>query len=186
VREDQFTQELRREHHETVGRLDARGLGVAVDLVAESSDYDPQSAAISSAFTAAFLDYYHGDLKFGQGKTYRVLNDEAGNAWDWKHRVPNPGGGETTNPFPNTGIDLAHAMGYNPHLRVLVLNGLYDLATPFLATESMVDHLGLEKELRSHLGMKYYPAGHMMYVHEPSLARFKADVGAFIDQTSRR
>jgi hypothetical protein len=35
----------------------------------------------------------------------------------------------------NTGLDLAHALVYNPHLRVLVLNGYYDLATPFLATE---------------------------------------------------
>jgi carboxypeptidase C (cathepsin A) len=86
----------------------------------------------------------------------------------------------------NTGLDLAHALVYNPNLRVLVLNGYYDLATPFLATEYMVSHLGLEKDLRSHVEMKYYDAGHMMYVHEPSLKKFKEDVGAFIERTSGR
>jgi carboxypeptidase C (cathepsin A) len=180
VHEAQFTQELRREHHETVGRLDARFLGVSFDLLGEEADYDPQSAAISSAFTAAFLDYLHGDLKFGIGKTYNVTAFNIGGQWDFKHRAP---GVPFPLPVPDTALDLAHAMGYNPNLKVLVLNGLYDLATPFLATESTFDHLGLEKSLRDHVQMKYYEAGHMMYVHEPSLKQFKADIAAFYDST---
>jgi carboxypeptidase C (cathepsin A) len=185
VRESQFTQELLREHHEAVGRLDARFLGVSFDPLAEDTPYDPQSAAISSAFTAAFLDYYHRELKFGQGKTYNIENDAIGAAWDFKHRPP---AGGALFPFPlpiaNTGLDLAHALGYNPDLRVLVLNGYYDLATPFLATESMIDHLGLSKEQRAHIQLKYYDAGHMMYIHEPALKLFKSDVAAFYDATT--
>ena len=77
-------------------------------------------------------------------------------------------------------------MIYNPNLRLLVLNGLYDLATPFFATESMIDHLGLPAELRSHIEMKYYPAGHMMYLHEPSLKAWKADIAAFIDHATHK
>jgi carboxypeptidase C (cathepsin A) len=184
VRESQFTQELRREHHETVGRLDARFLGGDFDPLAEDAQYDPQSAAIGSAFTAAFLDYYHRELNFGQGKSYVILNPAVGGAWDWKHRPP-VGGFFFPIPIPNTGLDLAHALTYNPNLRVLVLNGLYDLATPFFATESMIDHLGLDKEVRGHVQMKYYDAGHMMYVHEPSLKQWKTDIGAFYDSTSR-
>jgi carboxypeptidase C (cathepsin A) len=178
VRESLFTQELLREHHETVGRLDARFLGVTFDPLSEDSEYDPQEAAISSAFTAAFLDYFHGELKFGQGKTYRIENDAVGAAWDFKHRAP---GLPFPIPVPDTALDLAHALGYNPNLRVLVLNGLYDLATPFFATEVVMDHLGLEKQLRSHVQSKYYEAGHMMYVHEPSLKQMKTDVAAFYD-----
>jgi carboxypeptidase C (cathepsin A) len=181
IRETQFTQELLRGHHETVGRLDARFLGVSFDPLAEDSDYDPQSAAISSAFTAAFLDYFHGELKFGQGKTYKIEDDAISSVWDFKHRAP---GVPFPIPVPDTALDLAHALGYNPHLRVLVLNGLYDLATPFFASESMIDHLLLEKELRSHLQLKYYEAGHMMYIHEPSLKQMKADIAAFYDSTS--
>ncbi len=83
----------------------------------------------------------------------------------------------------NTGPDLAAAMGTNPHLKVLVLNGYYDLATPFFATEYMFDHLGLSKELASNIEMKYYEAGHMMYIHDASLKMFKADVAGFIQRT---
>jgi carboxypeptidase C (cathepsin A) len=180
VRESQFTQELLREHHVTVGRLDARFLGPSFDLLGEDSDYDPQSAAISSAFTAAFFDYLHRELKFGEGKTYHVESDAIGGNWDFKHK---PAGFFIALPVANTSLDLAHAMGYNPNLRVLVLNGYYDLATPFLGTEETFDHMVLEKDQRSHVQMKYYEAGHMMYVHEPSLKQFKSDVGAFIDAT---
>jgi carboxypeptidase C (cathepsin A) len=67
----------------------------------------------------------------------------------------------------------------------LVLNGTYDLATPFLATEYMMAHLGIAPALRPHIIMKYYDAGHMMYLNEPSLVRMKSDVAAFIEATDR-
>ncbi len=181
VREAQFTQELLRDHHETVGRLDARFLGVAFDPLAEESGYDPQAAAISAAFTATFMEYLHGELKFGQGKTYNVEADGIGGQWDFKHK---PAGFPFPLPIANTTIDLAHAMGYNPNLRVLALNGYFDLATPFLGTEMMFNHLLLEPGLRSHIQMKYYQAGHMMYLHDPSLKALKSDVAAFYDATT--
>ncbi len=187
VREQQFTQELLREKRETVGRLDARFLGFTFDPLAENAAYDPQSAAISAAFTAAFLDYYHGELKFGIGKTYKISNNEVGASWNFSHRPPGtPTSGFAARPAPvtNTTLDLAHALGYNPNLRVLVLNGYFDLATPFLATEYAMSHIGLTPELRSHIEMKYYEAGHMMYIHPASLEKFKADIAAFYDRTT--
>jgi len=187
VREPQFAQELLRDKRETVGRLDARFLGFTLDPLAENAAYDPQSAAISAAYTAAFLDYYHGELKFGMGKTYKIGNNEVGMNWDFKHRAPGQGGGgfaARPAPVTNTGLDLAHALGTNPNLRVLVLNGYFDLATPFAATEYVMNHLGLDKELRSHIEMKYYEAGHMMYIHPASLEKFKADIAAFYDRTT--
>ncbi|MBV8203250.1 MAG: peptidase S10, partial [Acidobacteria bacterium] len=183
VRPTQFTQELLRDHHQTLGLLDGRFTGGAIDPLAEDSDYDPQSAAINPAFTAAFLDYYQGELKFGQDKTYRMLNLDANQAWDWHHHAEGYG---SLLPMPDTAPDLAHAMVVNPHLRVMTLNGIYDLTTPYLATDSMMDHLGLDKEAHVRIQSKYYEAGHMMYVHEPSLKQFKADIAAFIDSTSHR
>ena len=179
----QFSQELLRQHSETVGRLDSRFLGLSLDRLAKEADYDPQEAAISAAYTAGLLSYFNEELKFGQGKTYQIGNDETWKFWEWKHQPPGspfpiPG-------FPNTGLDLAHALTVNPDLQVLVLNGLYDLATPFFATEYMVSHLGIEKKLQPHIQMKYYPAGHMMYVQDQSLKDFKRDIAAFIDATDR-
>jgi carboxypeptidase C (cathepsin A) len=182
VDEGKYTQELMRQKGVTVGRLDARFTGPTLDILSKEADYDPQSAAITSAYTAAFLSYYNEELKFGQGKTYQVLNYDIGRSWDFKHKVP---GAEFPLPMVNTIPDLAHAMTVNPNLRVLAQNGTYDLATPFFATEVMMNALGLDKNLRKHVEMKYYPAGHMMYVDEPLLKAFKADVAEFIDRTSR-
>ena len=182
VSEGEFTAELLREHSEVVGRLDARFTGVALDRLAEEAHEDPQATAISGAFTAAFLNYLHEDLKFGQGKTYKVEAD-LWRDWDWKHK---PAGAHFPFPgAPNTGIDLAHAIATNTALRVLVLNGYYDLATPFFGTEYTMDHLGLEKKLRGNVEMKYFDAGHMMYLHPPSLVKFKAAVAGFIKATDR-
>lgn len=181
VTESEYTQELRREHGETVGRLDSRYTGVTFDPLAKDAEYDPQSASISAAYTAAFLDYYHRELNVPADRDY-VVSARAFESWDWKHRVP---GERHPLPMVNTGPDLARALAFNPDLRVLVLNGVYDLATPFFATEYMISHLGLAPALRSHVVMKYYDAGHMMYLNEPSLTRMKADVAAFIDGTTR-
>lgn len=183
VAEGEFTQELLRQHHETVGRLDARFRGLTLDVLAKEADYDPQSAAISSAYAAGFLDYYYRELKFPRDKTYNISADVY-RTWDFKHKLP---GARFPIPGPtNTGPDLAHAMTTDPNLQVLVLQGYYDLATPFLATEYMMSHLGLEKPLQPHIEIKYYEAGHMMYIHPPSIEKFRADVVAFIDRTSRR
>ena len=182
VSEPQFTQELLREHREVVGRLDARFTGLAFDPLAEKAQNDPMTAAVGGAFTAAFLDYYHRELGFPKDRDYRVMVP-AWKSWDWKHRVI---GADSTLPQPmvNTAPDLARALGLNPHLRVLVLNGYFDLATPFLATEHTVSQLGLPAELRSRIVMKYYEAGHMMYLHEPALVAMKADIAAFIRESA--
>jgi carboxypeptidase C (cathepsin A) len=135
---------------------------------------------LSAAFTAAFLDYYHGDLKFGQDETYRVTNFGIGDKWKWTHR---PIGRDGDQPIVNSGVDLAQALVQDVNLRVLVLNGYDDLATPFSATEYMMSHLGVPPGTSARIQMKYYEAGHMMYVHPTSLNQVKVDLDGFIDST---
>ena len=89
-------------------------------------------------------------------------------------------------PMVNTIPDLAHAMTVNPNLRVLTQNGTYDLATPFFATEAMMNALRLDKNLRSHIEMKYYPAGHMMYIEKSSLAKLKKDLTRFVQGSVKK
>ena len=181
VSEVEFTHELLKARRLTVGRLDGRFVGPTLDLLAKDADYDPQSAAISAAFAAAFLDYYHGELKFGQGETYRTTNFGIGEKWKWTHHTAHG-----DQPLVNSGVDLAEALTKDASLRVLVLNGYYDLATPFSATEYMMTHLGVPAALGARVQMQYYEAGHMMYVNPPSIAKLKRDLDAFIDSTARR
>ena len=180
VSENAFDHELLKARGQTVGRIDARFVGATFDPLAKEAEYDPQINAIRFAYSGAFLDYYHRDLNFGAGKTYLTTNFAIGGKWKWEHHAP--GGGLQM--AVNTGYDLARALVEDPHLKVLVLNGYFDLATPFSATEYMMDHLGVGPEVHARISMKYYEAGHMMYIHQPSLERMKADVDAFIAETS--
>ena len=177
IEESKYTQELLREHNEVIGRYDARFLGPVFDPLSEKAEYDPQEASMFSAFTAAFLDYIHQDLKFGMGKTYNVFGDISD--WKWRHTEPIKGGQQIV---VNTGVDLANAIIYNPNLKVFVLQGYYDLATPFLATEYVLSHLRLEKKFQSNISIKYYEAGHMMYLHKPAHEKMKSDIAEFIDE----
>ena len=169
-----------RSQRKTIGRLDGRFVGPTWDPLEKDADYDPQSAAISAAYAATFLDYYHGELKFGQGATYRTTNFTIGEKWHWQHQTAH---GEQ--PVVNTGVDLAEALIKDANFKVLVLNGYYDLATPFSATEYVMNHLGVPATVSARVSMKYYEAGHMMYVNPPSIAKMKRDLDAFIDATYR-
>lgn len=183
VPEPAFTQELLRDEHQTVGRLDARYKGINQDLLSQFSNDDPQSTQISPPYIAAFMNYFYTELKVPKNYSYHVSAYSAdGFKWDWHHAA---NGGEGFPVMPNTSVDLASIMSKTPNLKVLVLNGYFDLATPFFGTEYTFDHMGLEKKIHNNVTMKYYPAGHMMYVHLHSLIAFKKDVAAFILDTSK-
>lgn len=183
VKEPEFSQELLRAEGQTVGRLDARFNGINQDLLSQFTDYDPQSAAISSAFTTGCLNYLYNDLKINPKLNYRADAYERKEfKWDWTHQGNMFWDAQAT---INTGIDMARAMSRNPYVKVLILNGYYDIATPFHGVEYTIDHLGLRKEIKSNIIMKYYEAGHMMYTHQPSLEKFKKDVAEFIRSTSK-
>jgi carboxypeptidase C (cathepsin A) len=179
----QFMKELQRSRGLTTGRLDARFTGPTYDLLGEFAEYDPQETAISGAFVAAFNSYVREDLKFGADKIYLPAADFNGAQWDWKHQ--NPGDQFGFPGSPNVEADLVEAMISNPHLKIEVENGIYDLATPFLATEQTMDHLGIAPNLRKNITLKYYDAGHMMYVRDEDLSKLKANVAAFIDSASK-
>ena len=102
--------------------------------------------------------------------------------WDWSHQGNNAWG---TQAAINTAPDMARAMSRDPNLKVLILNGIYDIATVFYRVEYTVDHLGLPPEIMENIIMKYYEGGHMMYTHLPSLQKFKEDVAAFIKDSSK-
>ena len=183
VTASEFFAELLRDKGELVGRLDARFTGLNQDLLAQEGNHDPQSSAISPAYITGFLDYLHRTLKVNKNLTYTITaGRREGFKWDWAHVGNSRWGAQAA---INTGIDMAEALSRDPNMKVLVLNGIYDLATVFYGVEHSINHLGLTKEIKDNISMKYYEAGHMMYTHEPSLVKFKNDVSDFIKETSK-
>ncbi|HNP20570.1 MAG TPA: hypothetical protein PKM63_09185 [Panacibacter sp.] len=180
VKEVQFLQELLREDHKVLGRIDSRYTGISQDLLSEYAQTDAQGDAISPAFTAVFMNYYYGELKMDKNYTYKTnAYGNEGFDWDWKHGNSEAGG------MPNTAADLSESMSHNPNLKVLSLNGYYDFATAFFATEYDIAHMNIDKKLRPNIIFKYYEAGHMMYINPKEAGAFKNDVNSFIKETSK-
>jgi carboxypeptidase C (cathepsin A) len=165
-----FTKELLRDQRRTVGRLDGRFLGIDADSAGAHPDYDPSMAAIIGPYTGVLLDYVRNDLKFESDLPYETLTPRV-QPWNF---------GPYENRYVNVAETLRSAMTENPFLHVFVAKGYYDLATPFFAADYTFDHLGLDASLRGHLSGAYYEAGHMMYVHAPSLAKLKQDIARFM------
>jgi carboxypeptidase C (cathepsin A) len=164
----------------TAGRLDTRFAGPTIDPMSKEADYDPQSAAISSAYVSAFNDYVRGTLKFGDKKTYKAEID-LWKFWDFMHQPPGA-------PFKIPGAmnvmpDLAVAMQQNPNLKVQLHGGYYDLATPYFAAVYELHQLPIQTSLQNNIEMHFYPSGHMVYAHEPALKDLHANVAAFIEKT---
>lgn len=175
--EAQFNQELLRGTGKISGRVDSRFAGHTINRIGEQMDYDPMLTAVGPGYLAAFMDYYQNDLEVADVGNYTVFGNVFGK-WDWSHAQPDLGGFKL--PFPNTSIDLTHTMKQNPSMRVLMQQGYYDLATPHLATEYYIEHMDLPDELRENISLEYYEAGHMMYLHEPSMVKFKEDLAKFV------
>lgn len=179
ITDQEFFNQLLADQNETVGRLDSRFAGPSIDPLSEEALYDPQAAAISSAYAAAFNSYVHETLKFDSDRGY--LLEGRVNPWSLIHMDP-----VTRRPqdgFASVAVDLAQAMKRNPDLQILAQNGYYDLATPYFGTVYIMNHLAIPPELRSHIHMEFYDSGHMIYVHAAALKKLHDTTAAFIRAT---
>lgn len=166
-----FTKELMRDQRTTVGRLDSRFTGSDLDAAGESYEFDPSYANILGPFSSTLNDYVRTELKFESDLPYEILT---GNVHPWNY-------GRYRNRYVNVAETLRQAMTENPHLKLFVASGYYDLATPYLATKYTFSHLGLDESLKDNVVMAYYKAGHMMYIHKQSLAQQRSDLVAFLE-----
>jgi len=174
--EGRFLQELLRSKGKLVGRIDSRYSGDTIGPLSESARYDPYDTAIAPAIVATFNDYYRQELKVESDRQY-VLSGGFGDKWDDRHQQPDLG---YKSPIANTSVDLAQAMTMNPKMKVLIQQGYFDLAVPYRSVEYVVDHLDVAPELTSNVRIEYYAAGHMMYVHPASMAKFKKTIADFV------
>ncbi len=165
-----FCKELLRDEHRTVGRLDSRYTGVDRDAAGEEFEFDPAMVEIFGAYAAAANDYLRNDLRFESDIPYEVIKPLYVD-WGWK---------DYANRYAAVGETLRKAMSMNPHMRVLVASGYFDFATPHFAADYSLDHLALAPDLRKNITTSYYEAGHMMYVHRPSLAKLATELRKFV------
>jgi carboxypeptidase C (cathepsin A) len=174
----EFEKSLLDDTDTTTGRLDTRFSGPTFDPLSKEAEYDPQSAAISSAYVSVFNDYVRKELKFGENRVFKPEIDIR--SWNMLHQPPGaPQLPQAANVMP----DLAIAMKYNPDLKVLLNAGYFDLATPFYEGVYEMQHLQIPAKLQKNIEFKFYESGHMVYAHEASLKALHENVAAFILKT---
>lgn len=178
-----FRRELLKDQTTVIGRFDARFTTrdsyLAASGAFDPATDDPATAGVSSAYLSTFRDYLVRDLNYVSDQPYRALyNMVIEPAWDWRHKAPGYDSRLTT---ANTALDLAAAMRGNPQMKVLSMNGLYDLATPFFATENDIDHMLLTPDLKRNVSLTYYHSGHMTYGDQAALRKMKMDLTRFYD-----
>lgn len=170
-----FQKELLRNEGLTIGRLDGRYFGEEADQVAERPTLgDAASYSISSAYTAALMDYYADELNVKMDRPYLTSNGKIYPKWNWKP-VGKDKGWEPH--YVNVTRKMAAAMRTNKDLKVLIASGYYDLITPFFDAEYTFSRNGIVTEK---VDFKYYEAGHMMYTHHPALETLCRDIRAFL------
>ncbi len=168
-----FTHELLLDQKLVTGRLDGRFSSPNPDE--DRSFYDPTSAAILPPYTSAFNNYLRTELSYKSDMPYRVFAyDQPGfRNWDW---------GNAEQGFPSTAGGLRSAMIKNPYMKILVMEGYYDLATPFTAANWTMDHLDLGPQFRQNVSYATYNSGHMVYIDRAEHNKMKKDLVDFMEK----
>lgn len=180
VTEGDFFVELLRDRGLVVGRLEARVTGPMGARRTHAWEYDPGSEALTGPYTMAANAYMRQELGVETEARYEVLNLDVNRKWNWNR------GEQKGNSYTSTGDDLARALRRNPHLRIFVASGYYDLGTPYSATDWALAQLDAPAEVLTRLTHHYYDAGHMMYTREADLAKLRNDLNQWLDAGNRK
>jgi carboxypeptidase C (cathepsin A) len=170
-----FGKELLRDRKRTVGRIDSRYTGIDRVKAGHAIEIDPSLDATGGVAASALNQLLRVELGFEYDRIYEIMSMKVNQAWDYED-------------FKGRYVDTSEAMrellSRSRGTKVFVANGYYDLATPYFATAYTFSHMGLEPEVRKNVTMEYYEAGHMMYVHEKSLAAMAKHLRDFVEQTA--
>ncbi len=178
IRDETFFFELLRERGLIVGRLDARVTGPMAASRTRDWEFDPGIESILAPYTMAAHAYMGGQLGVDIQERYEVFSMEVNKQWNW-----NRGEGKG-NSYTCTSPDLSRALRRNPHLKVLVASGYYDLGTPFSASDWSLSQLDAPPEVLARVQHHYFDAGHMMYTRESDMKKLKGDLSKWLVEST--
>jgi carboxypeptidase C (cathepsin A) len=162
-----FAREIRRKEGEVVSLYDST---IARPAGPEGGDgiADPVLQPAVAAYGTAFNAYLAETLGVHADLAYRVLPRDISQQWNWE--------GERRQGTDSLAISsLEKAMLERPDTKVLIVNGRYDLVTPYFASRWLVDQLEVPARVRANIRLQVYEGGHMVYMRPAARALLARD-----------
>ena len=159
-----FAQELLKDEKLMIGRLDGRITGPVTAGSIEDGTSDPSSSSSDIALLNSYQDYLTKELGFETDRPFEPLSLDVNMKWSLPDGV-----------YVSQEEVIYNCMSRNPFLKVWVLCGYYDGATPFYAAEWVYDHVFINENREENLQFTYYPSGHMIYMEKDSFDKLRKD-----------
>ena len=128
---------------------------------------DPALENMRPLFTSAMLDEYQR-LHWTPDGAYDVLSLSVNRQWQWGNSPDSP----------ESYLALREDLSSDPQFHALVVHGLYDLVTPYMADKVLLDSIP-DLGPPGRVSLQVHPGGHMFYTRDASRAALHED-GAWL------
>lgn len=162
----EFRRAFDRRNGKVTGRYDGSVLGFDPYPDSTNSDFnDPSEESLLAALTSAAFELYAHKLNWRPDGSYELLSRAVNREWDFgKHRTS-----------VESVSDIRELLAASPQFKILVAHGLFDLATPYFASQIRLDQLPTFGS-RDRVRLMVYPGGHMFYSHDGSRQALRDEV----------
>ncbi len=168
---EDFSRELLKDKGLLIGRMDGRITGPVTDGSIDSGENDPSMIATDLAMTNTYLQYLTDELGFQTDIPYVPLSYDVNYAWDYSvYDYQTVGLGSLSQEDM-----IRECMSKNRFLKIWVICGYYDGATPFYAVEWIFNHVFINDDLKDNLQFSHYPSGHTFYIDKEVFDSFRSD-----------
>lgn len=174
-----FARELLRDQGRICGLYDATI--TAPDPFPARPQYegpDPTLRSIERVFASGINAHLRRTLQVDTERRYHLLSMEVNRGWQVdieRHALESQIGAAD---------DLRYGMSLNTSMKVRISHGIYDLVTPYFASNRIANLMALGEELRGNLSLLHYNGGHMFYAWDDSRAAFTRDVAGFYESAT--
>jgi len=173
-----FIKEFDRSHSQVLSRYDGSVSSPDPNPTSSWADApDPVLDATVPLWTAAFVQYAGSELGYKTDETYRLLNRDARQRWDF-------GTSPTHQGYAGVIDEVQAARSANPSFQVLIATGYTDLITPYLTSTFLVRQLP-SLPRAAPIQVETYAGGHMLYLRPESREALKQDAKAMYDRAMK-